>query len=244
MRAQRHTRKDIELENTLPKRWWWNTNLSMLKAMHYDQYVCILTWEIQSSFFSWSLPFLKSLSLGSKLWWPFRSCLLESYLVILTSRKDLISSCFFVLTFISKVTSSALHFVFLERESWSQPLSCVFGLPPSLIMPPSVQFGFSLRMRLYEGRFGFYKELFSCRIFFWISKLFQTQKSFWHQFKANSFWRNSSDSYVQVFISDEIIFILLLVKMRSDVLLVKNGSRFNPRVSKNQSSKHSFYLHE
>jgi hypothetical protein len=33
-------------------------------------------------------------------------------------------------------------------------LSCVFGLPPNLIMPPSVQFGFSLRMRLCEGRCG------------------------------------------------------------------------------------------
>jgi hypothetical protein len=48
----------------------------------------------------------------------------------------------------------------------------------------------------------FDKELFSCRIF-GISKLFQTQKSFWHRFKANSFWRNSSDSYGEVFRCDE-----------------------------------------
>jgi hypothetical protein len=50
----------------------------------------------------------------------------------------------------------------------------------------------------------FDKELFSCIIFFFgISKLFQTQKSFWHRFKANSFWRNSSDYYGEVFRCDE-----------------------------------------
>lgn len=38
---------------------------------------------------------------------------------------------------------------------------------------------------------------------FWISKLFQTQKPFWCQFKANLFWWNSSVFYGQVFISVE-----------------------------------------
>jgi len=47
-----------------------------------------------------------------------------------------------------------------------------------------------------------YKELFSCRIF-GISKLFLKQKSFWHRFKADSFWRNSNDSYGEVFRCDE-----------------------------------------
>jgi hypothetical protein len=113
-----------------------------------------------------------------------------------------------------------------------------FFFTPSLIMPPSVQF----RMRLCEGRFGILQVAFLQVNFFFfgISNLFQTQKSFWHRFKANSLCRNSSDSYGQVFISDEIIFVLLLVKMHSDVLVVKNSSRFNPRVSKNQSSKHYF----
>jgi hypothetical protein len=57
-----------------------------------------------------------------------------------------------------------------------------------------------LGMRLCEGRFD--KELFSCRNF-GISKLFQTQKSFWHRFKANLFWRNSSNSYGEVFRNDK-----------------------------------------
>jgi hypothetical protein len=49
-----------------------------------------------------------------------------------------------------------------------------------LIMPPSVQFGFSLGMRLCEGRFGFLRVVFLQVYFFifGISKLFQTQKSF------------------------------------------------------------------
>ena len=46
VKAQRRNRKEVLLENALPKRWWWNTNLTMLKAMHYDQYACILTWDI------------------------------------------------------------------------------------------------------------------------------------------------------------------------------------------------------
>jgi hypothetical protein len=53
--------------------------------------------------------------------------------------------------------------------------------------------------------------LFSCRNF-GISKLFQTQKSFWHWFKANSFWRNSSDSYEDVFRCDENFFCFAFVE--------------------------------
>jgi len=81
-----------------------------------------------------------------------------------------------------------LCLIFLERESWSQPYR-VFFIAPQLDHAPKCSI---LGMRLCERRFN--KELFSCRNF-GISKLFQTQKSFWSRFKANSFWRNSSDSY-------------------------------------------------
>jgi hypothetical protein len=92
--------------------------------------------------------------------------------MILTSRNGLISSYFFVLTFTSKVNSFALHFVFLERKSWSQPYHVFLGYPPSLIMPPSVQFEFSLGMELYEGRFGLLQGVrFHAGFFFRISKL-------------------------------------------------------------------------
>jgi hypothetical protein len=82
----------------------------------------------------------------------------------------------------------------------------IFLLLPSFIMPPSVQFGFgdeALRRKVWLGVVFMQKH-------FGISKLFQTQKSFWHRFKANSFWRNSSDSYWEVFRSDENFVVLLL----------------------------------
>jgi hypothetical protein len=37
---------------------------------------------------------------------------------------------------------------------------CFGGLPLSLIMSPSIQFGFSLGMRLYERRFGYSQRTF------------------------------------------------------------------------------------
>jgi hypothetical protein len=44
--------------------------------------------------------------------------------------------------------------VFLEGELWSQPY-VFWWIAPSLIMSPSVQFGFSLGMRLCGRRFGY-----------------------------------------------------------------------------------------
>lgn len=85
------------LAGTLFMRWWWDINLLRIKVMHHDQHAWIFTWEILVLFFSWSLPFLKSLSLSSKFWWHFCSCLLESHFMILTFGKNLISLYFFVL---------------------------------------------------------------------------------------------------------------------------------------------------
>jgi len=124
---------------------------------------------------------------------------------------------FYPPTFISRVINSAQHFVFLERESWSQSYYAFLDCPPAWSCPTSVQIGFYLGMRLCDKRFD--KELFSC-INFGLSKLSQTQKSFRHRFKANSLWRNSIDSYRHVFRSDKK-FVLLLVKIWSDILLVK-----------------------
>jgi hypothetical protein len=93
--------------------------------------------------------------------------------------------------------------IFLERESWSQPYQIFFLLLPSLIMPTSVQFGFgyeAIWRKVWQGVFFFF---FFFMQNFGIPKLFQTQKSFWHRFKANSFWKNSSDSYREVFRCDE-----------------------------------------
>jgi len=106
--------------------------------------------------------------------------------------------------------------IFLERESWSQPYQIFFYCSPAWSCPQVFNSG--LGMRLCEGRFG--QELFSCRNF-GIPKLFQTQKSFWHRFKANSFWKNSSDSYGEVIRSDENFLVCFWWKIWSDIWLVE-----------------------
>ena len=133
--------------------------------------------------------------------------------------------------FISKVANFAQ--LFLRKGILEPAMPDVFDCPLAWSCPQVFNSG--LGMRLYEGMFD--KELFSCRIF-GISKLFQTQKSFWHRFKTNSFWRNSSDSYGEVFRSDEFLFFfLLLTKMgrkRSDIRLVTKGLNFNLKIIENR----------
>jgi len=129
--------------------------------------------------------------------------------------------------------------IFLRKEIMERTLQCIFYCPPAWSCP--LVFNSGLGMRLYEGRFD--NELFSCRIF-GISKLFQTQKSFWHWFKANSFWRNSSDSYEDVFKSDENSLFCFWWKCEVTFGSSKNGSKFNLKVTENRFSKHLFYLHE
>jgi hypothetical protein len=92
--------------------------------------------------------------------------------MILTSRKDLISSNFFFLRPLSQ-RFPILPDIFLRKGIMEPALPGVFYYPPALSCPQV--FNSSLGMRLCEGRFG--QELFSCRNF-GISKLFQTQKSF------------------------------------------------------------------
>jgi len=163
-------------------------------------------------------PFLHSVfpfsKVGSELRLLLRSCLLESSLMILTS-KDLISSYFFVLHPLSQGLP-ILTGIFLRKGIMEIALPGVFLLPPSLIIPQVFNSG--LGMRLCERRFD--KELFSCRNF-GILKLFQTQKLFWYRFKSNSFWENSSDSYGEIFRSDENFLFWFWWKIWSDAWLVK-----------------------
>jgi len=107
--------------------------------------------------------------------------------------------------------------IFLRKGIMEPALLCIFFYYPQAWSCPQV-FKSGLGMRLCEGRFG--QELFSCRNF-GISKLFQTYKSFWHWFKANSFWRNSSDSYGEVSRSDENFLFCFWWKIWSDIWLVK-----------------------
>jgi len=107
---------------------------------------------------------------------------------------------------------SILPNIFLRKRIMKPALPRVFDCPPVWSCPQV--FNLSLGMRLCEGRFG--QELFSSRNF-GISKLFQTQKSFWYWFKANSFWRNSSDSYGEVSTSDENFLFCFWWKTQSDI---------------------------
>jgi len=126
-----------------------------------------------------------------KIWLFTRNCfheefleLLESYLVILTSKKVIISTSLYL-----KVTNSALHYFFLEMESWSQPYYMFVGLPPKLIISLSVQFIFSLRTRMCEKKIW----LFTMNCFHEKILEFQSyskhKQSFWCWFKANLFWK-------------------------------------------------------
>jgi len=127
--------------------------------------------------------------------------------------------------FISRVVNFAQHF-FLERESWSQPYH------EFLIAP---QFDHAPKCSIRVWGWGYVKEGLTRSCFH--AEILEFQKSFWHWFKANSFWRNSSDFYGEVFRSDEIFFVLLLVKNMKWHLVGKKGLRFNLRGSKNQVFK-------
>jgi len=100
-------------------------------------------------------------------------------------------------SFISMVANFAQQF--LRKGIMEPTLLDVFDCPLTWSCPQVFKSG--LGMRLCEGRFD--KEFFFHAEIFGISKLFQTHKSFWHRFKTNSFWRNSSDSYGEVIRSDE-----------------------------------------
>jgi hypothetical protein len=65
-------------------------------------------------------PFLKSLSLIVSFDGSFNSCLLESYLAILTSKGDQHASLSTNL-YLKDCQLCIISHVFLEEESWSQP---------------------------------------------------------------------------------------------------------------------------
>ena len=151
---------------------------------------------------------------------------------------------FFFLQHLSQ-RSPTLPYIFFFRKGIMEPtLLYIFRLPPSLIMPLSVQFGFSLVMRLHERRFGLFTR--NC---FHVEFL---------EFQSYSGHRNHFDISLKQTHSEEIqmipmdrfsevmktFFVLLLVKVWSDILLVKEVQTFNLRVTKNWSSKHSFWLYE
>ena len=157
--------------------------------------------NIGPHFFMVSLFFLKSCSVGSKLRWLFHFCLLGLHLVILTSRKGLMSSYIFVLHPLSQELP-ILPDIFLRKGIMETALPCVFDCPPAWSCPSSVQLGFSLGWGYVKVSLGFlYNEMFSCKIF-GTSKLFQSQKWFWYWFKINLF------SKIQVIPMDRFLEVM------------------------------------
>jgi hypothetical protein len=87
--------------------------------------------------------FLKVWVSNCKLWFLFRSCLLKLHLVFLTSENGMTSTYFFTYKLLSQGLLALPYIFYCFRKEIIEPtLFCVFGLPPNLIMPPSVQFGF------------------------------------------------------------------------------------------------------
>jgi len=203
----------------------------------------------------------------------FRSCLLESSLVILTPGKDLISSYFLVLRpFISRVANFARHFFYEGNHGAS--LTRRFWLPSSLIIPPSIQFG--LGMRLYEKRFGFWQGVVFMQNFWNFKAIPNTEiilasiqsklilKKFkwflwrgfqmWWKLFVLIFWWKIWSARSDIWLVTKgwnfnlrVIENRLSTKMwrtRSDIWLVTKRWNFNLRVFENRFSKHSFYLHE
>jgi len=185
MRAQRHTRKEVRLENALPRRWRLESALkgkdgmaSISSKMHYYQYACILTWEIQVPFLHWLSSFLKV--------WVFVVSFDDSSLFLtqvisydlnLWERLDF-NTLLCLQTFISMVISYALYFCFFRKGIIELTLLCVFWIAlPAWSCSQVFNLGILWGWGCVKKYFVIYKELFSWRIFE-ISKLFQHKNQF------------------------------------------------------------------
>ena len=121
--------------------------------------------------------------------------------------------------------------IIISQEIMEPTLCALLNCP--FVWSCSQVFRSGLRIRLCEGRFD--KELFSCRIL-GISKLFQTQKSFWHQFRTNSFWKKIQVIPIERFQKWWKPFFCFDFwwKIWSDIWLVTKGWNFNLRVIENR----------
>jgi len=117
-----------------------------------------------------------------------------------------------------------------------------FWLPPSLIMPPSIQIMFGDE-DMWKKVWLFTRSCFHAE-FLEFQSYSTNRNHFDIDSKQNSFWQNSSDSYGEVFRCDENFCFDFWWKIWSDIWLVIKGWNFNLRVNENRFSKHSFYLHE
>jgi hypothetical protein len=130
---------------------------------------------------------------------------------------DLMSSYFFVLHLLSQGLS-ILPDIFLRKGIMEPTLPCIFYCPLAWSCPQVFNSG--LGMRLYEGRFGFWQGVIFMQNF-WNFKVIPDTEIILTSIQSKLIWRNSSDSYEEVFRSDENSLFCFWWKMWSDVWLVK-----------------------
>jgi len=130
--------------------------------------------------------------------------------------------------------------IFLRKGIMELALPCIFLLPPSLIMPPSIQIEFrdeAVWRKVWQG--GVFMQKFL---------EFQSYSKHINHFDIDSKWTHSEEiQVIRIERFSEVMKTFLFCfwwTMWSDVWLVKNDSNFNLRVTENRFSKHLFYLHE
>ena len=127
----------------------------------------------------------------SKLWWLFRSC--KSYLVILTSERDMTLAYFFAHKLLSEKFSTLSNtFYFLRKGIMEPTLYVLVDCPPVWSCLQVFNLGFPWGWGYVEEDLVIYKGLFSRRIF-GISKLFWKIILLFVQNKL--VLKNSSDSH-------------------------------------------------
>jgi len=105
--------------------------------------------------------FLKVWVSDSELSWLSHSCLLESYLVILSPRKDMTSHTFLPTNLYLKDSHlCTISLVFLERELWSQPYVFCW-IAPQLDHAREYLFRVFFGGKTLKEDLVIYKELFS-----------------------------------------------------------------------------------
>jgi len=163
--------------------------------------------------------------------------------MILTSGKGMILSYFFAHKPLSEGLP-ALHYIsyFLRKGIMKSTLLCVWWIAPQLDYVQSVQFGFSLGMRLCGKRFGYLQGVVFMKNF-WNFKVVPNKNHVDVCLKQTCFEKFKRFSWICLHKCWKF-FALLLVKKVKWSFVGQSSSSFNLRVSKNWFSKHSFCLHE
>ena len=128
----------------------------------------------------------------------FRSCLLKSYLVILTSEGDH-HSCFPTTLYLKDCQLCTISHVFLEEESWSQPY-VFWWIAPQFDHASKCSIWVFLGDEAMWKQIGYLQGVVFMKTF-WNFKAIP-KKSFWCLFKTNLFWK------IQAILMDRFTWVL------------------------------------